>query len=205
MYLIKNQSGSPDLKEFLGYIDYALKTYINDFNKENRPEIELPSFTIDIVGVPMETNVVDELSQIEEITRLTLKFFPLNGDTDYSEPLRIIRDLSTNLGSKKEILDMNNPTNIEAVGDLLNQSKGTVDCSMTVRYPNNEKTSKIDNETLSEKIRVDVDESGIQSEKNIKAIKHEMKSSKTFYEMKGSHNTIFNKFKDKVLKFFNKK
>lgn len=201
MYLVKNQNGSPDIRTFQSTVLYILKEYVANKNKGILDELDkLPNPYLKIIGVPFKANINEELKKVEKISSLTFKFFPLNGDTDFSESFENISLLRKDLDSKTGQVTYNSPKNINYVADLLEQTRGTVDPVLKVKYASGDKESTITADKLSEKINIEMDDEGLK-EKNISKIQRTMRKSETLNDLKGNHSEIFEKYKNKILKY----
>lgn len=202
MYLVKNQNGSPDIRTFQSTVLYILKEFVANKNKDIIDDADkLPTPYLKIIGVPFKANINEELKKVEKISSLTFKFFPLNGDTDFSDSFENISNLRKNLDSKTGKIIYNSPKNIDSVADLLEQTRGTVDPILKVKYAGGDKESTIRADKLSEKINVEMDDEGLK-EKNISKIQRTMRKSETLNDLKGNHTEIFEKYKNKILKYF---
>lgn len=201
MYLVKNQNGSPDLRTFKSTIDYILKEYVNTKNLEIKEEIDLlPIPFIEILGIPYSAKIQEELQKVEKIESLTLRFFPLNGDTDFSEAIKGVSDIRKIINSRTGNVKYNNPKNIDSVGLLLEETNGTVDPTIKVKYKNSDRKATIKGSQLTEQITVELSESddGIKESNNIRQISNSMENSETLNNIKGDHKKIYDKYKDKI-------
>ena len=201
MYLVKNQKGSPDLRTFKSPVEYILKEYVNKKNLEIEEDNLLPIPFVEILGIPYYTKIREELKKVEKINSLSLRFFPLNGDTDFSEAFKWVSDIRKEIDSKTGKVQYNSPKNIEMVGILLEETNGTVDPTIKVKYKDSEKEATIKGDQLTEQISVELTETedGIKESNNILQISNSMEKSETLNNIKGNHIEIYNKYKYKIL------
>lgn len=192
MLYVENQKGSPDIRSFKSTIKYVINRYVNKVNRELEEEgkDELPIPIINITGIPMRKKIDEALKEVEKINQLTLRFYPLNGDIDYSGILDGIRiDLRKKVGCKRGEIILKSPQNMSGVAEIVSQSEGTVEAIFEVTYPNKRK-GRIRNEQVSEKLSMEIsgdtiDEeniSAIQKGKNIAAISHVSDKNRKIYE-----------------------
>jgi len=166
MTLVKNQKGSPDLKSFSSTLRSYLETYVHLENRKRKEEEKepLPFPTTEIVGIPMRESIQEVLKKAKKINKLTLRFYPLNGDIDLSG---IFEGMTTELrkisGSKTGAVVLNSPTSINGIAELIEAAHGTVEPSFEVTYSNN-KVATITNGMLSEKMTISIEQSDINNE-----------------------------------------
>ena len=82
MVYVQNQKGSPSLDNFKATIKYLLNLYVDKKSKELNKELPIP--ILNVVGIPMRKKLKDALEEVDKINQLCLRFYPLNGDIDYS-------------------------------------------------------------------------------------------------------------------------
>lgn len=199
MILVKNQKGSPSLKNFKSLIDYLLHTYTVKANSEiESMKDKLPYHELNITGIPFKARIEEELEKVEKIKKLSLKFYPLNGDTDFSQAFEQISICRKAVSSNSGNISFNSPENKDAVAELISQTKGTVDAKLTVKYPMQKAESIIHNDSLTENISLELgEELDAVSEKKIE---RESLKLRSITDMEGSHKDIFEAFKDKIIK-----
>lgn len=193
MTLVKNQKGSPDLKNFSSTFSKMVLKYVRSEN-HIRKDIdleELPLPVVNIVGIPMRESIEDALLKVEKINKLTLRFYPLNGDLDFSGLFEdITTDLRHKVGSKSGSLILNSPTNIEGVIEVLDAAQGTIEPLFNVTYPDKTK-GKISNNKISESMEIIVDNTGninedlqqiIEKTENIESLNYVSEENKKIYE-----------------------
>ena len=98
MVLVKNESKSPDLRSFNSTVEFVVHEFVKKENEkikmENPMNINfLPIPLVHIVGLPKTYNsLVEELSKLKKIKRVTFRLFPLNNDIDALSALDCIRE-----------------------------------------------------------------------------------------------------------------
>lgn len=88
MVLVKNQSGSPTLRNFESTISILLKQFVrlNFPDKTKKDDIPIPH--LNVVAIPNETKIDEELKNVKKINQIQLRFYPLNGDVIDDETIR---------------------------------------------------------------------------------------------------------------------
>lgn len=201
MLYVHNQKGSPDLKSFKATIYYIINKYIGSVNKELRLQNKetLPIPIINVVGIPLEHNIKQVLGGIKKVNRLTLKFYPLNGDIDLSGMFgNMTTELRKRVGSKNGEVVLKSPDSIDGIAEVLEQAGGTVEPVFNVTYPN-KSTATIKNDSISERLEIETVGSSIEEE--LAYICKEGKNMNTMTYTNDSHNNIYNKNKSKVIPF----
>ena len=143
--LVKNQSGSPDIRSFKTSFKYTIKEYIkreNEKRKKNKEKL-LPHARINITGVKTSKSVKESLKDVEKITELTFQFFPLNAEWDY-DPIfgnidQAIRKVIIAKGGK---MVFPSPESIDGVAKVIEKTGGLVKAKMKVRYKDNTEKGK---------------------------------------------------------------
>ncbi len=159
MVLVKNQKGSPDLRSFSATVKYFFKTFIRSENaKRKKLKMELlPYPTINIVGIPIKSSIEEALRKVAKINKLRLRFYPLNGDLDFSGLFEgMTTDLRKTVGSKTGFIDLNTPTSTDGIIKVLTAAQGTVNPIFSVTYPD-KKTGTIKNKEISESMNVAIE------------------------------------------------
>lgn len=163
MVFVENQKGSPTLKNFSALVKGAIGAYMRLQDKilKEKGEKPLPIPVINIVGVPVRGNIEKELKDVKKIKQLTLRFYPLNGDIDFSGMFgNMAKELRQQVDSKNGEIVLKSPKNTEGVVELLDKSYGTVEPILKVEYP--DKTEKtIKNDVLTERVLVDIDDTNM--------------------------------------------
>ena len=77
---------------------------------------------------PSAKTMDDLLKNVEKINKLTLRFYPLNGDLDFSEVFGVItRDMREEVGSKNGEIVFKSPKSINGVKTVIEKAAGTID------------------------------------------------------------------------------
>jgi hypothetical protein len=154
MILLKNQrKDSPDIRSFSTTVKEFMNKTVIQYNKTMEKEDKLPLPYINIASVPSKGTIEKQLIGVKSITNLTLRFYPLNGDVDDNEPLRLLRGKLDVLNSKTGNTVINSPKNIPEVVEFINDTRGNAVPSLRVSYENGDKRTIKDDE-FAEKITV---------------------------------------------------
>lgn len=167
MMLVKNQNGSPDTRAFSfafrTVIDKYIRTYNNEIRADERIEKKeyLPYVRVKVSGIKTSASVKDALKDVEKITELTLKFYPLNGEWDYGN---VFGDIDSKIrkviGSAKGKMTFPSPENIDGVASVIEKTEGMAKTEMKVKYKEgvhgNKKTGKIKDYEISDISSVEV-------------------------------------------------
>lgn len=170
MLYIENQKGSPRLSSFRSTIKYIIDKYVRVQNEERKINNEplLPIPLVNVIGIPSRTNIENELKDVEKINKLTLKFFPLNGDGDinFSGAFSFLsKETRSALGCKTGSVNFNSPANTEGVINLLAETEGTVEPVIKVTDKNNVKKT-IRNDKISESMKMSIFGDNLKEEIN---------------------------------------
>lgn len=201
MVFVENQKGSPHINNFSAFAKYAIVMYVNKKNQELEKEglKQIPLPIINIVGIPMRKNIEDALKEVKRINKLTLRFYPLNGDIDYTKALNgLRRDLLRGVDSNGGDVVVKTPKNTSGVVDLVSQSEGTVEPIFNVTYPN-KTTGKITNDQISERMDININGDNIKEELIDMTSKGKMLSSVSYTSV--GNKEIYDKNKTKIIPF----
>ena len=192
MLFIENQKGSPDIRSFKSTIKYILNEYVKRMNreldKEGRKELPIP--ILNVTGIPMRQKIDEALKNVEKINELKLRFYPLNGDIDFSGLFDgVATELRRKVGCKNGEIILKSPKNVSGVIDVLSQSYGTVEPIFSVSYKDKSK-GKIRNEQISEKFEMELSgndpneeiEDAIEKGKKISSIAFVSEENGAIYE-----------------------
>lgn len=204
MVFVQNQKGSPTLGTFRSTINFIIHTYIVQINQDRKQKEleEYPIPIINIVGIPMRESIEETLKSVKKVQTLTLRFYPLNGDFDFSGMFTgMSTQLRQKVGSKRGELILKSPTSVSGIAEILEDAGGTVEPVFKVTYPNGS-TGTISNDTVAERMEIEVEGDNIQEEiiniatkgKKLSAIEHVSESNKNIYEI----------YKPKVIPFVRK-
>jgi hypothetical protein len=154
--LVKNQSESPDVRSFENTVKYVFKEYICKFNKTKDKDQKVPFPCVNIVHLPSESSIKERLREIKKISKLTFKFYPLNGDISLiPDCLTTLRDQLPELESSTGTLSFSSPKNINAVGNMLEKSEGTCNPILQVKYPTGA-SGTLTSESFSKNLQLNV-------------------------------------------------
>lgn len=170
MVLVKNQSGSPSLKDFERLSKYALKEA--SYNKD-------VTINLNIGSLPSSSKIDEELSRIKTIQTVTLKLYPLNGDIDniYGG----LRNELKELGCDEGFTTFKNPKNQDEVKNTLIHGKGIFKPTVVGKGHSGEKVTITDHNVASV-LPIFVDE-GADIEENTKNIIKQVENEKDLHEL----------------------
>lgn len=154
MVLVKNQKGSPDIRNFRSTVEYMVKKQIAKLNKDREKGNKLPYALVNVVGIPNSKGVKEALKDVKKVRKLSLKFYPLNGEIDYSSAFSFVSDLRLKSGSQNGAVDLLSPNSKSGVEEIVSETEGLVMPIMKVDYKSGGKGTITDKE-LSENISLD--------------------------------------------------
>lgn len=207
MILVENQKGSPSIDSFRSTVKYILDIYVARSNislKESGEKL-LPIPLVNVVGIPPRGGIANTLKHVEKIKKLTLRFYPLNGDGEInlSGVLGgISKELRRHVGSDGGEVSFPSPKNINGVIDVLEQAEGTVEPIIVVKYPKGRGESTIKNDTASDRRRMTV--VGENSEEELQNIIKQGKEIDSINYISKENNSIYERNKDKIIQFVRK-
>lgn len=202
MIYAENQKGSPDLRSFRATVQFLLNQYskVQIAALEEKKE-EFPIPIINIIGIPARQKLKDTLKDVEKINKLTLRFYPLNGDLDFSGMLNeLSTDLRRMVGSNKGDIILKSPKNVSGVIEVVEKSEGTVESIFNVQYPGKRKVT-INNDMISERMEMDISGENIDDEvvsmlnkgMDINSLNYVSKGNEAIYEENQSKIISFSK------------
>lgn len=206
MVLVRDQKGSPSLNNFRTLIKAAIDTYIRKTNQKLQKEDKelLPIPLVNVVGISSGSDIASALKSVEKVTKLTLKFYPLNGDgdTDLSEVLEGILKKRHDLRSSTGNLNYNSPENKDEICNFVGKLNGTMEPVLHVRYPGSSVPSKITMDSIIENTEIPVADD--DTKKNIRyIIEASKKNSKISYASK-ANTEIYEENCKKIVPFIKK-
>lgn len=204
MILVENQKGSPSLDNFRSTIKFILDTYVT---KENHMRIErdeepLPIPLVNIVGIPPKGGMIAALRQVEKISTLTLRFYPLNGDGDLDLSgvmSGISKQLRRKIGSDCGSVTYRSPKNINGVIDIVEAAEGTVEPIVVAKYPGRKGDSTIRYSEVSDRRKMYVPE-GNRNDELTSMIKQGKEIDSINYTSE-ENNKIYLKNQRKIIPF----
>lgn len=167
MMLVKNQNGSPDTRAF----SFAFRTVIDIFVKYNNDKVRannnetekvyLPYIRVKVAGIKTSASVKEALKDVEKITELTLKFYPLNSEWDYGN---VFGDIDSKIrkviGSDKGKMIFPSPANIDGVASVIESTEAMAKAEMRVKYKEgthgNRKKGRIKDHEISDVANVEI-------------------------------------------------
>lgn len=167
MMLVKNQNGSPDTRAFSfafrSVIDKYIRKHNDDIrgNKDIEEKVYYPFIRVKVSGIKTSASVKDALKDVEKITELTLKFYPLNSEWDYGN---VFGDIDSKIrkviGSTKGKMTFPSPKDIDGVASVIEGTEGMAKTEMKVKYKEgthgNKKNGKIKDHEISDVANINV-------------------------------------------------
>lgn len=204
MIFVQNQKSSPNLANFKSLVAFLIKDYIKEKNKEMDVEDKLPYAMINIVGIPSAKSIDGLLSNVEKINSMTLRFYPLNGDIDYSGTIGILsKDMRNEVGSKNGEVVFKSPKSISGVKNVLEQASGTIAPILKV-VTRDKSRVRIKDYEMSERYELEFqEENDLPSER--KEVVEKMKGIPSLQYTNDEHEKIYNKNKSKIIPFVGKR
>jgi hypothetical protein len=203
MIYVLNQKGSPSIKSFSGLTKYVFAEFIREHNKQLEDKSQcLPFPSINIVGLPMRSSIEEALKQVSKVTKLTLRFYPLNGDLEFGEMFgSLVKDLRSAADCKNGEMVLKSPKSISGIIDIVEQSGGTVKPILEVTYPDKSKGT-IKEDQISEKMEIEFQGENVVEMDEVVRKGKELKS--ITYTSQGNQE-IYNKHQGNIVKFLPKK
>ncbi|MEA3318672.1 MAG: hypothetical protein U9Q88_01510 [Bacillota bacterium] len=197
MALVKNQKGSPSVNDFDKTASFILREFVQKHNNEVfQKEEKLPVPNLNVVTIPYEGKIEEELDKVKKIESAVLRFYPLNGDISPNSLFNELREMLTEVDSKTGNAQFNNPKNHKKMGDLIKDTKGTVKPTLTVIYGNGAKRTLRDND-FSESTKIEIDDS-LNFHENMDAISGKVINEEEYIETSEENNNIYHKFFSKL-------
>lgn len=131
MVLIKNETKSPDIRSF----QLTMRTVITQHRRylqKSMKRTDIPRAIVNIVDIPSQEKLNEQLKNVKKIRQLKIRFFPLNNDKDFSRAIANVRMLTDDLGSERSSLQITSPDNIENICDFVDSSCGLVETTLHV-------------------------------------------------------------------------
>lgn len=196
MLFVPNQKGSPTLTNFKSAVEYILKKFISNYNSKN--EKKLPYVLVNIVGVPSAKSLEELLKTVKKINSLTLKFYPLNGDVDFSDVFGIMStDLRKAVGSKTGQIVLNSPKSMGGVVGVLQQAGGTI--NPILRVTTSEDTVvKLQDDQMTEKYEMEM-EPKLTLEQKKKQIIDKANEIDTLRFTTDNHDRIYERNRERIM------
>lgn len=208
MILVQNQKGSPSLDSFRSTIKHILDIYVARENhvRMDRNEEQLPIPLVSIIGIPPKGGMIAALKQVEKISTLTLRFYPLNGDGDLDLSgvmSGISKELRRKIGSDRGSVTYRSPKNINGVIDIVEAAEGTVEPIVVAKYPGRKGESTIKYSEVSDRRKMHIPE-GNRNDELINMIKQGKEIDSINY-ISEENNKIYSRNESKVIPFIRNK
>lgn len=201
MLYVPNQKGSPTLVNFRTTVAYILKKYVSDYNSKN--EENLPYALVNVVGVPSSNTIEELLKTVKKINLLTLKFYPLNGDVDFSDMFGMMTtDLRKAVGSKTGKTVLNSPKLVDGVVEVLQQAGGTIDPVLKVTTSENS-VVRLQDYQMTEKYEMGFDDQSTLEQKR-EQIMNKADEISVLQFTNENHDAIYDRNKGKIIPFIKK-
>jgi hypothetical protein len=201
MALVKNQKGSPTLQNFSVTAREILKKYISEKNKLKTKEERLPMVNLNVVAIPFKGAIEEELKKVKQIKKVTLRFYPLNGDIMDNETVQHLTESLAKLGSKTGNITFNTPTNKENVAKIIEDTKGLMKPTIRVKF-NNDTLGTLKDDAFTEVMSISLDEDATFNQ-NISEISGKVINKKEFNETSEENNAIYERFFNKLESWYN--
>ena len=204
MVLVKNQKGSPTLATFRSTANRIIQSYWINVNKERDEKQQLPEPEIRIVGIPSVRSMEQALKNVESVNKLFLCFYPLNGDLSFNEAFGVLsKEIRKTVGSKSGRVIYNTPKNISGIAKVLEESAGTIEPILEVTTKEKAKIRIRDTET-AERYQIQIqDDNGFEEES--KEIVQKTEKLKVIQFTNENHDGIYEKNKEKIIRFIPKR
>lgn len=204
MIFMQNQKGSPTIPNFRSTLKYVIDAYINMKNKELSAEQKLDYALVNVVGIPSAKSMDELLDNVKKINSLTLRFYPLNGDIDYTEAFGILTtDMRRDVGCKNGEIIFKSPQSIDGIKKLLEKAAGTINPILRVITKEGSK-AKLKDYELSEKYELDFEEDTDFEAESVQLM-DKMSSIETLTFTNDEHNMIYKRNEEKIIPFVKKR
>lgn len=209
MAFVKNQKGSPTLREFEGLTRHCINKEVHaenknrsDLAKEKKEEPSLiPQPSVSIEGIPSAINLKDALAKAEKIKKVNLRFFPLNGDVDFGGVFdSLISEIKEGSGSQSGNLSINSPTKKDGVANMIAGTNGTVAPTIYVRYK--DKTEgRITNDDILEEKPIEISGDYVDEHN----VAYEGEKIAVLHQCTDEHKRIYKEYESKIIPFVRKR
>ncbi|GAB1303978.1 hypothetical protein [Bacillus safensis] len=200
MVLVKNQKGSPTLKNFSVTARDKIKKFIRKEN-EHREE-KLPDIHLNVVAIPFEGAIEEQLKKVKQIKNVTLRFYPLNGDIIDNETVDHLTKSLEKLGSKTGNITYNTPTNKDNVASIVKDTKGLMKPTIRVKFKN-DTLGTLKDDAFTEVMSIPLDDSETFNQ-NIDDITGKVINKDEFNETSDENVSIYHRAYTKLENAYNK-
>lgn len=203
MILVRDQKGSPSLNNFRTLVKSVIDSYVRKTNhrleKENKELLPIP--LVNVVGISSGYDIENTLTDVAKVSKLVLRFYPLNGDgdMDFSEVFEGILNTRRNLESSTGNIIFNSPQSISKVSELVEQIDGTMEPTLWVKYPGSPVESKITMDSIIENTEIPVSDD--DTKKNLNYIIEQGKKNKKISYTSMENKAIYEKNQERIFPF----
>lgn len=183
MVLVKNQNGSPNIRNFSKCLKDVIKEYTANEN-EKRRKLGLPVLPhqiLNISGIKTAQNVKEALRGVEKITEVTFQLNPLNGEWDFDPIFGGLDDLRKIMGVKRGRLVMPSPKSFDGVAEAIENTEGLAKTKIKVEYTDDlglegkkKRTGTIKDNEISDITHIDIENELNDAYEEINAYKKEI-------------------------------
>lgn len=193
MVLVKNESNSPSIGSFRAQCQYVIGEYIKEKNKELKKEDKFPRANVNILNMPLRSNVSAEIEKFFKINKVTFNFFPLNNDIPTSGLFQAVTGKREELGCKTSNLTFNSPKNKEELAEMITENAAITKVTVAgTDSHGNKSTIKGDKISGERKISIIGEVSSDDDIKIVKCSKNIEEMAKVSIE----NNNTYKKFKN---------
>lgn len=200
--LVKNQKSSPDIRSFNTTVRHIFDIYIKEYNRGKAKKDRLPSAFVNIISLPSESGIVESLAHVHKISKLHLKFYPLNGEiATIPSCMNALREQLGSIGSQAGVLSFTAPDNISNVIEMLKDTEGTVEPVAIVKYKSGGKGT-LTSENFSQNTELDLNTSTGDIDQDSANIFEGVKQFPELKKISEENKSIYSRNLDKIIRFF---
>ncbi|WP_087974854.1 hypothetical protein [Oceanobacillus rekensis] len=201
MTIVKNQKGSPTLKDFEKASKYLLLDYVNNYNQKlSSGEEKLPRPYVNVVSIPHSGTIKEELKEVSKIEYLTLKFFPKNRDVSHEDTFEYLGNMLERAGSKTGNTTINTPKNHDEVGKIIEETEALAKPTLRVHYNDGRKRTLKHND-FSETSHIQLDEEFSFSE-NLNVISGKVINQEGYNTLSEENKKLYDKYYSQFEEFY---
>lgn len=148
MILVRNEQQSPDIRSFQATVRDMLNNFIKEENRRREKDNKLPHSVVNIVDIPLQSDIKEILMTVQRINWLKFRFFPLNNDIC---PIPLAANIDSEMKkirSKHANIQFTSPESKEEITSLIEESSGLAVATLEVKDSEGNKT-KIRQEQFS--------------------------------------------------------
>lgn len=207
MVLVKNQSGSPDVKNFESMARFAISERISDLNISQNDKV-FEKGSVNVTDIPCNDTVKDKISSLSKINNITLTFYPLNGGDVPTEGFyNMYREILESSGSEEGTMAIKNPRveseeDKQFISNMITQEGGMVKHTIKGKNLNGEPVKIKDND-MSEVISIELND-GEHINNNINRIVEVSNTREEITNIGDENARIYDMNLDKIKCFFRK-